>query len=106
MANGGLELFPRGPGGSLADISLAVRQKRESDDKTGKNERNHPVDKEVCTHLVRLIYHRRPTIGNGPQDESRIVRLSDTQSKEACNHEYYDHDADDVENVHCALLLK
>jgi hypothetical protein len=35
-----------------------------------------------------------------------LLVYSDTQSEEACNHEYYDHDADDVENVHCALLLR
>jgi hypothetical protein len=26
-------------------------------------------------------------------------------SQEACNYDYYDHDADDVENVHCVLRL-
>jgi hypothetical protein len=43
-----------------------------------------------------------------PQDESRthLIVYSNTQSEEACNHDYYDHDADDVENVHCALLLR
>jgi len=35
-----------------------------------------------------------------------LLVYSDTQSEEACNHEYYDHDADYVEDVHCALLLR
>ena len=35
-----------------------------------------------------------------------LLVYSDTQSEEACNHEYHDHDADYVEDVHCALLLR
>ena len=35
-----------------------------------------------------------------------LLVYSDTQSEEACNHEYYDHDADDVENIHCALRFR
>jgi hypothetical protein len=50
-----------------------LRQKRESDDKTGKNERNHPVDNEVSTHLARLIYHRRPTIWDEPGPVHRAL---------------------------------
>jgi hypothetical protein len=42
---------------------------------TGKNERNHPVDNEVSTHLVRLIYHRRPTIGMSRPSASSALRF-------------------------------
>jgi hypothetical protein len=28
------------------------------------------------------------------------------QTKVSCNEKYYDHDADDVENIHCVLRLR
>jgi hypothetical protein len=36
--------------------------------------KNHPVDNEVSTHLVRLIYHPRPAIGMS--QAQRIERSS------------------------------
>jgi len=32
------------------------------------------------------------------------ILCSKVHSQEPCNYDYYDHDADDVKNVHCALL--
>jgi hypothetical protein len=31
------------------------------------------------------------------------ILCSKVHSQEPCNYDYYDHDADDVKNVHCAL---
>ena len=31
---------------------------------------------------------------------------STVQSEVACNEKYYNHDADDVENIHCVLRLR
>jgi hypothetical protein len=33
-------------------------------------------------------------------------RYCSTQTEEACNEKYNDHDADDVENIHCVLRLR
>ena len=70
-----LEHLVRSSRGSVADILLAAAPKRESDDKTEKNERDHRVDNEVSTHLVRLIYHRPPTIGMRRPSASSAIRF-------------------------------
>ena len=67
------------------------------------------VAQSTLLHQIDLASDKRgqPAIER-PQDENRthLIVYSNTQSEEACNHDYYDHDADDVENVHCALLLR
>ena len=35
-----------------------------------------------------------------------IVLASNVHAQETCDYDDYDHDADDVENVHCALRLR
>jgi hypothetical protein len=34
------------------------------------------------------------------------IVCSDVQTEEACNDGYHDHDADDVEDIHCALRAR
>jgi hypothetical protein len=55
------------------------------------------VPQSTPLHQIdRASDKRRP----GRRTKVELLVYSDTESEEACNHEYYDHDADDVENVH------
>src|SRR5471030_2452835 len=47
-----------------------------------------------CYFLFRLAEFFRPMV------------CSSVQPEEACNEKHYDHDADDVENIHCVLRLR
>jgi hypothetical protein len=51
---------------------------------------------------VSLALFTRPD-----SDECRTeFDVSSVQTKVSCNEKYYDHDADDVENIHCVLRLR
>jgi hypothetical protein len=52
--------------------------------------------------------HPRPRIVAGYSFEvpSRAARFLDVEPEVARNEEYYDHDTDDVKNVHCFLRIE
>ena len=57
--------------------------------------------------------HKKPSMtaieaGKAEQKRPRITlaRPLSVQAKKACNEDYYDHDTDDVENIHCVLQLR
>jgi hypothetical protein len=45
-------------------------------------------------------------MARGSTPKSYPIAWSGVQSEEACNHNYYDHDADDVEDIHSVLQLR
>jgi hypothetical protein len=53
-----------------------------------------------------MLSEIHPNNGRAASNLLRLYRIvcSKMHSQEARNYDYYDHDTDDVENVHCVLL--
>ena len=75
--DGSLDHLVRGSRGSPSGyfIRRAVLKNGRVTHKTGKNERNQPVNNKVPMYLARPIYHRRPTIGLSRPSASSALRF-------------------------------